>query len=110
MLFLLALPAACQDQMKSQGVAPPEPTGRYQIVFSPHAARDTFLLDTQTGKVWQVTQFSFLNDEPVVWNFMPRIDNDVDYMKVVSDFGRKPPPAPAAAPRAPTSPFTTPQK
>jgi hypothetical protein len=47
--------------------------------MSPHGARDTFLLNTETGRVWQLTVFTFLNGEPVVWNAMPRIDNDNDY-------------------------------
>jgi hypothetical protein len=63
--------------------------GRYQIIISPHAARDTFLLDTETGRVWQMTIFGFLNDEPVVWNAMPRIDNHDDYTKIVNEHGRK---------------------
>src|SRR5271157_3283094 len=29
--------------------------GRYQIVFNPNVRADTFLLDTQVGKVWQLT-------------------------------------------------------
>jgi len=74
----------------------PIPQGRYQIVMSPHNARDTFLLDTETGRVWQLTIFSFLNDAPVVWNVMPRIDNDDDYARVVRDHGRKPRQSPPA--------------
>jgi hypothetical protein len=67
--------------------------GRYQIVTSPHNARDTFLLDTETGRVWQLTVFSFLNDDPVVWNLMPRIDTPDDYGAVIKDHGRKQRPA-----------------
>jgi len=26
--------------------------GRYQIVFSPHGSKFTYLLDTQTGRIW----------------------------------------------------------
>ncbi len=91
MLLLLAVLAAC-DQTKSE--APTRPSGRYQIVFSPHSAQSTFLLDTQTGTVWQETEFTFLKGEPTVWNLTPRIDNDDDYAKVVSQFGKKSPPAP----------------
>jgi hypothetical protein len=72
--------------------AEPSPQGaksRYQIVISPHNARDTFLLDTETGRVWQPTVFTFLNNEPTVWKIMPRIDDDDDYDKVVNDYGRK---------------------
>ena len=81
------------DQLLSKPDQPtnaPSQQGRYQIVMSPHNARDTFLLDTETGRVWQLMVFSFLNDEPVVWNAMPRIDNDDDYAKVVREYGRKP--------------------
>ena len=70
--------------------------GRYQIVTSPHNARDTFLLDTETGRVWQLTVFSFLNDEPVVWNVMPRIDDDDDYAKLLREHGKKPRQSPPA--------------
>ena len=28
--------------------------GRYQIVFSPHERTDTFLVDTEYGRVWQL--------------------------------------------------------
>ena len=72
------------------------PHGRYQIVMSPHNARDTFLLDTETGQVWQLTVFGFLNDEPVVWHAIPRIDNDDDFAKVVRDHGKKPRQSPPA--------------
>jgi hypothetical protein len=68
----------------------PIPQGRFQIVISPLTARDTFLLDTETGRVWQMTQLSFLIGEPVVWDLMPRIDSDDDYAKVVNTHGRKP--------------------
>jgi hypothetical protein len=68
----------------------PVPAGRYQILMSPHNARDTFLLDTETGRVWQLTVLTFLNDDPAVWELMPRIDGPDDYNKVVNDHGRKP--------------------
>ena len=65
------------DQLKPN--ISPGPQGRYQIVMSPHNARDTFLLDTETGRVWQLTVFSFLADDPSVWNLMPRSDDDGGY-------------------------------
>jgi hypothetical protein len=68
--------------------------GRYQIVMSPRDARYAFLLDTETGQVWQfevfTEVFSFLNDDPVVWDTMPRIDIDNNYPNVVNHHGRKP--------------------
>jgi hypothetical protein len=34
----------------------PPTNGRYQILMSTILAKDTFLLDTVTGKVWQLVQ------------------------------------------------------
>jgi hypothetical protein len=45
---------------------------RFRIVFSPHARADTFLLDTQTGRVWQLMG---LNGEPTAWTPMTRLDS-----------------------------------
>jgi hypothetical protein len=92
----LASPVVAQAPKTDRSTNAPSPQGRYQIIISPHTARDTFLLDTETGMVWQMQIFSFLNDEPVVWNAMPRIDDDNDYAKVVHNHGRKPRPSPAA--------------
>ncbi len=49
--------------------------GRFRIFFSPHARADTFLLDTQTGRVWQLKG---LNGEPAAWAPMTRLDNSED--------------------------------
>jgi len=49
--------------------------GRYQIVINPNARADTFLLDTETGKVWVSTAFTNIKGEPTVWLFEDRIDN-----------------------------------
>lgn len=57
---------------------PPSEIGRYQIIFSPHVERDTFMLDTQTGKIWQLTQYTDLNGQPTVWQYMDRIDSFQD--------------------------------
>jgi len=64
--------------------APP----RFQIAFSPHAARDTFLLDTTTGRVWQLTSFSYLDGEPVAWDLMTRIDNKDDFGRFIQEHSK----------------------
>lgn len=75
---------------KQQNTSPAAQSGqRYQIVFSPHAARDTFMIDTATGRVWQLTKYMFLNDEPVAWQHMDRIDSDDDYRRFVAVWGKK---------------------
>jgi hypothetical protein len=55
------------------------PGGRYQILFSPLARADTFLLDTETGKVWQLTKFTDANGEPLAWVPMDRLDSQADW-------------------------------
>jgi hypothetical protein len=75
---------------KQQDTSPAaQSSQRYQIVFSPHGARDTFMIDTATGRVWQLTKYSFLNDEPVAWEHMERIDGDADYKRFVAAWGKK---------------------
>ena len=49
---------------------------RFQIVSNPNARIDTFLLDTQKGKVWRMTRITDLEDQPTVWEPMEIIDPD----------------------------------
>lgn len=63
--------------------------GRYQIVINPQARPDTFLLDTATGRVWQLVQYSDLKDTPPAWQLMKRIDNDLDLKKLQREYGVK---------------------
>jgi hypothetical protein len=63
--------------------------GRYQIIINPQARTDTFLLDTATGRVWQLVKYGDLNDEPSVWQQMNRIDNDADLKKLQKERGFK---------------------
>jgi hypothetical protein len=46
-----------------------ELNGRYKIFYSPIARTDTFLLDTQTGKVWQLVKDK---DDNLLWQPMER--------------------------------------
>jgi hypothetical protein len=48
--------------------------GRYQIVVDP-GGPNNFLLDTQTGKTWQWTRFSDLENEPKAWTAQLRFDS-----------------------------------
>lgn len=51
---------------------------RFQIVSNPHARADTFLLDTQKGKVWQLTKITDVESQPTVWEPMNVIDPEGD--------------------------------
>ena len=55
--------------------------GRYQLVINPNVRADTFLLDTQTGRIWMPTEYTNLGPipgmgpKPTVWQFQDRVDN-----------------------------------
>jgi len=62
----------------------PFPVNRYQIVNNPNVRAGTFLLDTVTGRVWQLTGFSDLDGDPDAWLIKDRIDNDAQLAAWVS--------------------------
>ncbi len=91
MVLTIAATAFAQDLPKATvPIAAAQAHGRYQIVISPFTERNTFLLDTETGAVWQLEVLATLNGEPLVWNLMPRANNDDDMAGIVSRFGKKP--------------------
>ncbi len=67
---------------------------RYQIVMSTIQGKNTFLLDTETGKVWQLTTFTFLQGDPETWRPMTKIDNDAEESRWVDTQTRKTAPKP----------------
>jgi hypothetical protein len=46
-------------------------TGRYTIIHSPEVESDTMLLDTQTGKTWQLVQVK--DGGPLEWQPVDKI-------------------------------------
>lgn len=62
----------------SRTAIPPLLTGRFQVVFSPHDRGDTFLVDTMTGRVWQLQERPDLKGAPSVWEHMDRLDTNAD--------------------------------
>ncbi len=84
-LIALSLPTAAIAQAGPVG-AP----GRYVIVHSPHVQSDTVLLDTATGKTWQLTQDNSREGSPTAWAPMARIDNMGEMQQFVKDYPRKP--------------------
>jgi len=64
-----------------QDSQPAEPAiGRYQIVYNPNVRADTFLLDTETGRIWVPTQFSDFKHSPTAWQIQDRIDNEAQLL------------------------------
>lgn len=86
--MIFALAAAAQANAAPQLNAPVQ-SGRFQIFFSPHARGDTFLVDTQTGKVWQLIKFTDVRGEPTVWDRMDRLDDDAQTLRFLRQHGAK---------------------
>jgi hypothetical protein len=61
--------------------------GRYQIVINPQVRADTFLLDTATGRVWQLVKFTDIN--ATAWQIMKRLDSELDLVKLIGEQGIK---------------------
>lgn len=58
-------------------------SARFQIFLNPNVRADTFLVDTNTGRVWRLTTFKDIEDNPTVWISMDRIDDDKQLMNFV---------------------------
>lgn len=74
-LIVLAIFLAVSKFLILDRMVPESKNGRYQIVFNPHLATETFLLDTKTGRVWKFVKFTDLEGEPELWDAMDIIDN-----------------------------------
>jgi len=84
-LFLIVATADAQDNRAASIIS--AQVGRYQIMNN---ARDTFLLDTATGNVWRLTQYSDFNKDPLAWAPMFRLDKPSDTSPLLSEYGLKP--------------------
>ena len=73
--MIIIIPAlfSSLSQAQQRGVSD-STCGRFQIFFNPNVRADTFLVDTQTGKVWRMTTYTDIIGEPTIWQFMERID------------------------------------
>jgi hypothetical protein len=87
-LFTLAVISSTQAFAQA---GPVGGSGRYVIVHSPHVQRDTVLLDTVTGKTWQLQSHTFRESEPVVWTPMYREDNPAEYAELQKYYSIKKP-------------------
>jgi hypothetical protein len=60
----------------------PSQIGRYLIVHSSQAERDTVLLDTVTGKTWSRVEITDMTDHPVAWDPMPQLNSPADFQQL----------------------------
>ena len=63
---------------------------RFQIVMRNDVRADTFLLDTQMGRVWARTQFTDLASQPEVWICEDRIDDQQGLDQLIQRLGPVP--------------------
>lgn len=87
-LLILLLCTVSQSDVFAQPGSPIQ-NARFQIFFNPNVRADTFLLDTQTGKVWQLTQLTDVKGDPTVWNRMDRLDDDKQIFQFILQHGMK---------------------
>jgi hypothetical protein len=64
-------------------------SGRYVIVHSPHIQSNTMLLDTLTGKTWQLTKFVDREGEPVAWEPVAHTDNSIEMLELRKNYPPK---------------------
>jgi hypothetical protein len=84
---LITLIAACDQPIShAQSKSQEESAKCYDIVFSPQARADTFLIDKCEGKVWRLTQFTDLEGDPSAWYEMPIISQTGQKGISLSDF------------------------
>lgn len=92
-LAMMVLPSVAAAQAKEPVLVPQQQEGRFVIVHSPHARIDTMLLDTATGRTWELVRYTNLQDEPRVWVPVRQENTDADAIATV----RAHPPKPAQA-------------
>jgi hypothetical protein len=106
--ILLSAAAAAEEPARSDLFA--QQPGRYQIVVSQHGQRDTFLLDTGSGRVWRLVHFTDVEEQPTAWQEMPRMGPGDSMRAIMARFGwklkeeMKPGPNPKLGPQAPARP------
>jgi hypothetical protein len=80
------------DRLKIENAPPPaKPSeiGRYTIIHSPQAERDTILLDTVTGKTWSRVEVTDIVGEPPAWDPMPELNTPADIAALAQVHGWK---------------------
>jgi hypothetical protein len=62
--FVVIGVALARAQQPARPAVASHSLGRYQIVINPEVRADTFLLDTETGRIWKPAQYTNLVDDP----------------------------------------------
>lgn len=51
---------------------PVDPVGRYTIIYGPHVQRSTMLIDTQTGRTWNLVTTGDDENAGYAWEPVPK--------------------------------------
>lgn len=89
-LFCVVCVIALFAEVRQPQISTPLQSARYQIVINPSMRRDTFLLDTQTGKVWKPAEYVDMVGNPEVWEPMDRPENQEQLYRWVASQTAKP--------------------
>ena len=92
-ILALALAFAIPNVSNAQA-GPVGAPGRFVIVHSPHTQRDVMLLDTATGKTWQLQTDPSRMGEPSFWVPMSHVDDAAQTAQFLRDYPLKASPAP----------------
>jgi hypothetical protein len=82
--------ALARAQQPARPAVASQSFGRYQIVINPQVRADTFLLDTETGRIWMPTQYTDTVGEPTVWKVQDRVNNEAEFKAWASTKTLKP--------------------
>jgi hypothetical protein len=63
---------------------------RFQIVMNPNVRADTFLLDTETGRIWSPVTYTDLENAPEVWKIHDRVDTQSELYEWIEQHRAKP--------------------
>ncbi|MGA2752189.1 MAG: hypothetical protein ABSE53_00370 [Terracidiphilus sp.] len=75
---------------------------RFQIFINPNVRADTFLLDTETGRVWSPVVYTDLENGPQVWQIHDRVDSQSELYDWIERHRAKPKAVqPTASPQEP---------
>jgi hypothetical protein len=83
-------PSVTMAQTKESAAVPQKQEGRFVIVHSPFARADTMLIDTATGRTWELVKYTNLQDEPRVWIPVRQENTEADAIATVKAHPPKP--------------------
>src|SRR5262249_11304728 len=67
----------------------PDLPGRYRIIINENVRADTFLLDTQTGRIWTSVKYTDLEGEPTVWKLQDRVNSQAELAQWIAQHNFK---------------------